>query len=95
MRFLAAEKAAARKHPKEDALTGDELRAIGYLRLYTFGHSIRLYFTVIDGVLWMLHLDISKRQKNLSEGTEARLLQRLKDVRAEAAKRKQNERSQS
>ena len=67
-------------HPKEDSLSGS-LSQIRYLRLYVANRSVRVYFTVNDNTLWMLHLDVNKRRNNLSTSTKKKLSDRLRDVK--------------
>lgn len=76
---LAELKAQGRPHPKEDRLNG-ALAAVGYLRIYTGGKSIRVYFTVIGGVIWMLGLNPNKRRDKLTSGEEVSLKSRLSEV---------------
>lgn len=76
---LAELKAQGRAHTKEDRLNG-ALSAVGYLRIYSGGKSIRVYFTVIDGVIWMLALNPNKRRDKLTSGEEASLKLRLSQV---------------
>jgi hypothetical protein len=66
-----------KKHKDEDRLRGPNLDEIGYLQLYTKGHSLRVYFSLIDGNLWMLALDEGKRRKHLTDGTKIMLRTRL------------------
>jgi hypothetical protein len=79
---LADQRARGQTHSKEDTLTGPQLRDIKYLRLYSQGHSIRVYFTVHNGDLWMLLIDANKRATDLSEGTAKRLRDRLREIKA-------------
>lgn len=80
MKRLQACKSRGQAHPDEDRLEGDKLREIGYLQLYGFGFSIRIYFHVDRGVLWMLGIDVAKRRTNLTTGTKTALLKRLEEV---------------
>lgn len=73
------------RHPCEERLAGDDLSAIGYLRLYRSRQSLRVYFTVIEGTIWMLHFE-SKRRTDLSDGTVRLLKSRLLDVKVLAAR---------
>ncbi|WP_155798745.1 hypothetical protein [Sorangium cellulosum] len=75
-----------RLHPNEDRLNGDDLDGIGYLRLYIGGYSVRIYFAVIRGNLWMLALDPNKRKTNLTDGMKTRLASRLREAQELASK---------
>ena len=86
---LARAKYAGRLHSKEDKLHGDDLSSIAYLRLYTSGHSVRVYFIVAGGDLWLLAVDPNKRQTKLDKNTEKMLCERLADVRREVSKEAQ------
>jgi len=68
-------------HPKEDRLNGKGLDEISYIRMYSNGYSVRVYFTIIHGGIWMLALDRNKRQTNLTDGTKSMLLNRLHEAR--------------
>lgn len=94
MNFLAERKAAGQGHPKEDSLQG-ELAGIRYLRLYRQGESVRLYFVVDGGVIWMLHLEVSKRRTNVSDATVALLKARRRDLPSLAATRNRREANKS
>lgn len=84
--YLAEQKRKGAGHPKEDRLRG-RLSEIGYLRLYPCGWSVRVYFVVLEAILWMLCLDANKRRMNLSKGMEVALAARLGDVKRELARK--------
>lgn len=77
-------KATGCNHPLEDAMHGSSLSRVRYLRLYTRGHSIRVFFSVFDGTIWMLGLDANKRQTCTAPEFEDRLRRRLREVMAVA-----------
>lgn len=77
---LARAKARNEVHPFEDRMEAD-LSEVGYLRLYKGGHSIRVYFVVIDGTLWML-MALTKRVTKLGKGTVSTLKQRLSETKS-------------
>ncbi len=83
---LQEKKEQGQRHPDEDRLE-DDLSPVGYLRLYPPGHSVRVYFTVIDGVMWMLALVTSKRRTKLLDSEKKMLHQRLREVREEHKRR--------
>lgn len=83
---LAAKKGDGQKHPKEESLHGDDLRSVGYLKIYKGNYSIRVYYTIIDGTIWMLRVESSKRRTYLTEGDEKMLKNRLADVTKTAKK---------
>ena len=84
---LAERKANGERHRREDRLEGS-LSEVGYLRLYGQGRSTRMYFVVLDGVIWMLALDANKRQDGLGDGMARLLADRLREANAEAENRK-------
>ena len=69
------------RHPKEDRLEAD-LAEVGYLRLYPPGQSVRLYFVVRSGRLWMIHLDRAKRRDKILPGTRDLLKKRIRELPA-------------
>lgn len=75
-------KADGRQHPKENRLHGGDLDTIRYLDLYNSGQSVRIYFVVLDGVIWVLALNAAKRRTNLGKGDAKKLTDRQTDVRA-------------
>jgi len=72
---LARRKAAGGHHPKENDL-GQGMEPIRSLELYRHGHSVRIYFSVIDGVIWFLGLDENKRRTAMTSGTKESLMER-------------------
>jgi hypothetical protein len=54
---LVDAKSNGKSHPKEERLGGPTLRDISYLKLYVSGQSVRVYFTIQEGRMWMLHLE--------------------------------------
>ena len=76
---LARCKAIGQAHPKEDRLEGP-LKEISYLRIYKQDFSLRVYFVVIDGTIWMLGLDANKRRAELTDGRQRTLRERLKHI---------------
>lgn len=77
---LAEAKADGRPHRNEERLT-DDLRDVQYLKLYPPGASVRVYFTVADGTIWVLHLDESKRRTAITDATKTKLKNRLREIR--------------
>ena len=77
---LSDAKAEGRRHSKEDSLEG-ALAEVSYLRLYSSGYSIRVYFVVRGDVLWMLAIDASKKRTNLTDGTKQMLANRLNELK--------------
>lgn len=82
---LVAQKLKGERHQDEKQLQGTGLSEIHYLQLYRSGNSIRVYFTTINGSLWMLLLDPAKRRQDVDAGTKESLLRRLADVKVRAA----------
>jgi len=80
-------KTRGQNHPKEKALTG-RLHGLKGLVLYRERESVRVYFEVIDGRVWMLGL-LRKRRTDLTTGEEDRLLARRKEAHELAIKRGQ------
>ena len=74
-----------KNHPDVQRLHGDDLREVQYLELYKRGQSIRVYYAVIDGCLWMLAINHSKRRTALTEGMRERLVTRLREAKEAAA----------
>lgn len=70
-----------KSHPKEERLNGDDLVEVHYLKLKNSGQSIRIYFTVIDGAIYMLALDVAKRRTNITDGLRERLVGRLREIK--------------
>lgn len=77
---MARAKDGGGKHPKEEVLGGNELTKIHYLVLYACGYSVRAYFTVHKGVIWMLALDASKSRTKLANSMADKLKERLRWV---------------
>ena len=86
MNSLSREKATGQKHKNEFTLEGD-LREVGYLKLKTSGFSIRAYFIVLNGTIYMLHLDDNKRRTDLTDGTKRLLAERVRDVKDSVGER--------
>lgn len=89
---LATKKAQGQQHPQEESFTNnDRLRGIGYLkfhcRLRGSDISVRVYFLVVDGVIWMLGLDKNKRRTPVTEAMKTTLENRAKEVKATAKTR--------
>ena len=76
---LARNKAAGQPHKNERRLSAD-LREVGYLSLYGQGHSVRVYFSVKEGVLWMLAIDAGKRRTKLTDSMKGTLKNRLTEI---------------
>ena len=79
---LDACRAEGKKHPDEKAMKGP-LSEISSITLNNKGFSIRLYFTVLEDVIFMLHLDENKRRTYITDGLEKTLLRKLKETRAQ------------
>ena len=67
------------RHSKEERLSG-AMSEIEYLKLYPHGYSIRVYYHVSNGVIWILAVDSNKRATAISKSTLQLLSQRLKYV---------------
>ncbi len=76
---LARLKRAGQQHPQEERMHGGGLDQVRKLVLRQ-GHSIRIYFCVEDGVLWMLALDINKRRTKVEDGMMETLRLRYADI---------------
>jgi hypothetical protein len=72
-------RAQGERHPKEDKLVGST-SALDYLRLYSHGYSIRVYYFINHGTIWMLAVDKNKRTTKMSESTQTILISRLADI---------------
>lgn len=77
---MAKAKDGGGQHPKEEVLAGKDLTKVRYLKLYACGYSVRAYFTVHEGTVWMLAIDASKRRTNMTEGMTDKLKERLRWV---------------
>ncbi len=62
-----------------DLLSG-KLSRVKYLRLYPSGHSIRVYFTVHKGTVYLLMLTPRKSRTNLNKAEQKKLRTRMKWV---------------
>jgi len=80
---MCALKAQAQVHPKEKPLNG-RLADLRCLVLYVHGESVRVYFRVVSGQVWMLGV-LRKRKADLMDGEVDRLEQRGKEAIALAA----------
>ena len=65
---------AGRRHRKEDSLSG--ISGVRYLRLKTSNNSIRVYFTVDRGSIWVLHVEPGKRRTRMTDGAITKIEQR-------------------
>ena len=88
---LVSLKSEGKPHPDEGSLSG-KLREIKKLELYHSGYSIRVYFFVGSGVIWILGMDVAKRRTKMTSGAEKSLKDRLsgiKESKKNKTKRKQ------
>lgn len=67
---------------EERSLKGGSLGNIRYLKIYKKQQSARLYYTIIGDVLYCLHLNPSKTDKAMKEGTRELLRTRYEDTKA-------------
>ena len=82
---LARFKAMGQGHPHEKSM-GDDMRGVSCIKLEG-RYSIRIYFTVVRGVIYPLHLDDNKRRTNMLDAARRLIIERLHYVRQDAGER--------